>query len=111
MEVATVELAAEVGEEEMANAAVSGGGGGDGDVEAKYEIRGKGKDCLVISYQVGFKRDENTLTIDRRTKIYGFYNDRAVFCRNRRRRVSKKNDFLSFQRNERFIVLANKISI
>ncbi len=25
----------------------------------------------MISYQVGFKRDENTLTIDRRTKIYG----------------------------------------
>ena len=25
----------------------------------------------MISYQIGFKRDENTLTIDRRTKIYG----------------------------------------
>jgi len=58
--------------------------------------KGKGKDWIVISYQVGFKRDENTLTIDRRTKIYGFYNDRAVFCRNHRCRVSRKNDFLEF---------------
>ena len=65
----------------------------------------------MISYQVGFKRDANTLTIDRTTTIYGFYNDRAVFYRNRGCRVSKKNDFWSFQRNnERFIVLVNKKS-
>src|SRR6218665_3370673 len=57
-------------------------------------------------------RDENTLTIDRRTKIYGFYNDREYFIGIAGAELARRTIlFLSFQRNERFIVLANKISI
>ena len=62
----------------------------------------------MISYQVGFKRDENTLTIDRRTKIYG---TEQYFVGIAGAELARRTIFLSFQRNERFIVLANKISI
>ena len=62
----------------------------------------------MISYHVGFKRDANTLTIDRTTTIYG---TEQYFVGIAGAELARRTIFLSFRRNnERFIVLANKIS-